>query len=57
MQVVLSMLAIKGFYDESSKLIHLALELERICASDLGLSPAEKRLAISRDYVVFEELN
>jgi hypothetical protein len=55
-QVILSMLAIRGFYDESSKWIHLALELERICASGLSLSPAEKRLVISRDYVVFEEL-
>jgi hypothetical protein len=50
------MLAIRGFYDQSSKQIHLALELQRIRASGLSLRPAEKRLAISRDYVVFEEL-
>jgi hypothetical protein len=50
------MLAIRGFYDQSSKQIHLALELQRIRASGLSLRPAEKPLAISRDYVVFEEL-
>jgi hypothetical protein len=48
--------AISGCYDESSKQIHLALELERIRAFGLGLRPAENRLAISRDYVVLEEL-
>jgi hypothetical protein len=50
------MLAIRGFYDESSKQIHLVLELERIRTSGLGLRPGEKRLAISRDYIVFGEL-
>jgi hypothetical protein len=55
-QVTLSMPAIRGCYDESSKQIHLALELERIRAFGLGLRPAENRLAISRDYVVLEEL-
>jgi hypothetical protein len=35
---------------------HLALERERIRASGLDLRPDEKWLAISRDYVVFEEL-
>jgi hypothetical protein len=50
------MLATRGFYDQSSKQIHLALELQTIRASGLSLRPAENRLAISRDYVVFEEL-